>query len=64
VVLSELTFLRTKKNKFKDASSSGQITSAMKKIALKLKKGQYFSIIATIQKDGEFQYIEKEWLVQ
>ncbi|NNE30517.1 MAG: energy transducer TonB, partial [Saprospiraceae bacterium] len=27
VVLSELTFLRTKKNKFKDASSSGQVTS-------------------------------------
>lgn len=64
VQFNELTFLRSKRRKFKDESSSGNITPKMRKLIKKLKPGNYFSIITTIQMDGEFEYIEKEWLIE
>ena len=64
IQFNELTFIRTKKERFKDASSAGQITSAMRKLVRRLKKGNYFSIVATLQIAGQFEYIEKEWLIE
>lgn len=64
VQFNDLTFIRTKGKKFKSESSAGNITKSMRKLAKRLKKGNNFSIIATIQVDGSFSYIEKEWLIE
>jgi len=64
VDISTLLFSCNKKNKILSIQSSGDITSKMRKfIRKKLKKGSLFSIIATIQKDGVFMEIDKEFMV-
>ena len=64
VDVSTLVFSCNKKNKVQSIQSSGAITSKMRKfIKKKLKKGSLFSIIATIQKNGVFMEIDKEFMV-
>ena len=64
VDLSTLNFSCNKNNKVLSIQSSGVITPKMRKfIKKKLKKGSLFSVIATIQKNGVFMEIDKEFIV-
>jgi len=64
VDINTLTFSCNTRNKVQSIQSSGNITPKMRKfIKKKLKKGSLFSIIATIQKNGVFMEIDKEFVV-
>ena len=63
VDLTNLTFSINKNNKVHTAQSNGTISPQMHKMAKKLKKGSLFSIIATIQKKGQFIEIDKEFVI-
>ncbi len=62
--VNALVFSCNKNNKVLSIQSSGVVTPKMRKfIKKKLKKGSLFSVIATIQKDGVFMEIDKEFVV-
>ena len=61
--LASLTFSVNKGSKISSASSSGNITFQMEKLVKRLKKGSLFSVIGTIQVDGQFIEIDKEFMV-
>ncbi len=62
--INNLVFSCNKNNKVFSIQSSGELTAKMRKfIKKKLKKGSLFSVIATIQKDGVFMEIDKEFVV-
>jgi len=63
MTISDLRFSYTKNNKLIQKSSSGKITNDMEKMVKKLKKGGLFSIIATVQKEGKFIEVAKEFKV-
>lgn len=63
MTISDLRFSYTKNNKLIQKGSNGKITDSMEKMVKKLKKGGLFSIIATIQKDGRFIEVAKEFEV-
>ena len=64
VDVNALNFSCNKNNKVSSIQSSGLVTSKMRKfIKKKPKKGSLFSIIATIQKNGVFMEIDKEFIV-
>ena len=63
VSLTNLTFSLNKNNKVHTAQSNGIISPQMQKMAKKLKKGSLFSVIATIQKQGQFIEIDKEFVI-
>ena len=63
VSLTNLTFSLNKNNKVHTAQSNGIISPQMLKMAKKLKKGSLFSVIATIQKQGQFIEIDKEFVI-
>ena len=63
VSLTNLTFSVNKNSKVHTAQSNGTISSQMQKIAKKLKKGSLFSVIATIQKQGKFIEVDKEFFI-
>jgi len=63
VSIASLTFSSNKRNKTLSAKSSGNITSQMKKLVKKLRKGSLFSVIATIQIEGDFVELDKEFIV-
>jgi len=61
--LVSLTFTSNKGNKIRSAQSNGLITAQMEKLIKRLKKGSLFSVIATIQVEGVFIEIDKEFLL-
>lgn len=62
--INDLVFSCNKNNRVLSIQSSGTVTAKMRKfIKRKLKKGSLFSVIATIQKDGVFMEIDKEFIV-
>ena len=63
VELTSLTFSVNKNNKVYTAQSNGNISPQLLKMAKKLKKGSLFSVIATIQKQGQFIEIDKEFVI-
>lgn len=64
VDVNTLVFSCNKNNKVLSIQSSGMVTPKMKKfVKKKLKKGSLFSVIATIQKNGVFMEIDKEFIV-
>jgi len=64
VDINALNFSSNKNNKVSSIQSSGNVTPRMRKfIKKKLKKGSLFSVIATIQKNGVFMEIDKEFIV-
>ena len=63
VPTNELTFSINKRNKYWDASSTGEITAEMIKLVGKVKPGVIFAIVGTIQVKGGFEFVEKEFEV-
>lgn len=61
--ISLLTLSSNKKSKIVSAQSNGTITPQMKKLVKKLRKGSLFSVIVTIQVEGNFIEIDKEFLI-
>ncbi len=59
IPISELLFTYEKNRSYHDAKSNGRLTPAMQKTLRRARKGGTFSIIATIQKDGQFVYVER-----
>jgi TonB family protein len=61
--ISELMFEREREGKFADAQSNGAITNNMQKLVKKLKTGDNFTVTVTVQKKGQFYYIDKNFKV-
>ncbi|MEM6321690.1 MAG: energy transducer TonB [Bacteroidota bacterium] len=62
--VSSLNFSVNKRQKVQRATSSGKITQQMERLVKKLKKGQQFSVIVTVQKNGQFIEAVREYLVE
>lgn len=63
IQIGELLFTYEKKRRYLDAKSNGRLDKKMKKVIKKARKGGDFAVIATIQKDGEFVYVERVFSV-
>lgn len=61
IPLSELLFSFEKNRSYIDAKSNGRLTPELYKVVRRARKGGLFSIVATIQKDGEFVYVERSF---
>ena len=62
--VSELMFEREREGKYADAQSNGTITDNMQKLVKKLKNGDNFTVTVTVQKKGQFYYIDKNFKVE
>ena len=63
VSLASLTFSYNKNNRVASVQSNGSISSEMRRFVKKIKRGSLFSIIASIQKDGGFVEIDREFAI-
>ncbi len=63
ITMSTLQFSYGKNRKLINKASSGNITNAMEKMVKKMRKGGQFSVIATIQKNGQFIEVVKDFMV-
>ena len=63
VPLASLSFSYNKNNKVATIQSNGSITPQMQQFVKKMKKGSLFSIIGSIQKDGTFVEVDKEFMI-
>lgn len=63
MTISGLQFSHGKNNKLSRKRSNGKVTANMEKMVKKLKRGSLFSVMATVQKDGQFIEIVKEFSV-
>lgn len=63
ITISSLQFSYGKNKKLISKASSGKITNTMEKMVKKMKKGGQFSIIASIQKNGQFIEVVKDFLI-
>ena len=59
IPLGELLFTYEKKRIYLDAKSNGKLNKDMRKILKRSRKGGTFAVVATIQRDGEFVYVER-----
>lgn len=59
IPLGEVLFTYEKNRTYLDAKSNGRIDKNMMKVLKRSRKGGVFAIVATIQKDGEFVYVER-----
>ncbi len=62
--VNELMFERERDGKYADAQSNGTITENMQKLVKKLKNGDNFTVTVTVQKKGQFYYIDKNFKVE
>ncbi len=63
--VNELLFERERSGKFADAQSrGGAVTKEMQKIVKKLHKGDNFTVTATVQKKGQFFYVDKTFEIE
>ncbi len=63
MTIAGLQFSYGKNNKLSRQTSNGKITANMEKMVKRLRKGGRFSIIATVQKEGQFIEVVQEFLV-
>jgi hypothetical protein len=61
--INELLFERDRDGKFSEAQGNGKISADMEKLAKKLKAGDIFTITATVQKKGQFYYVDKTYTI-
>ncbi len=61
--VTELIFAYEKKRVYSEASSAGKITSDLKKIITKAKKGGTFSITAVVQVKGELIFVKRAFQI-
>lgn len=62
--INEMMFERERDGKYADAQSNGTITENMQKLVKKLKTGDNFTVTVTVQKKGQFYYIDKNFKVE
>jgi TonB family protein len=62
--INELLFERNRKGKIADAQSHGNVNDDMMKIVKKLKAGDVFTITATVQKKGQFFYVDRSFDIE
>ena len=62
--INELMFERERDGKYIDAQSNGVITDNMQKMVKKLKDGDSFTVTVTVQKRGQFYYVDKNFKVE
>ena len=61
--ISDLSFSRERDEAFEEIHSNGTITPRMVHLVQKLRKGDTFILTATVQKDGQFYYINKPYRI-
>jgi TonB family protein len=61
--INELLFERERNGKFSEAQSSGKVSGDMEKIVKKLKSGDIFTITATVQRKGQFYYVDRSFKI-
>jgi TonB family protein len=62
--INELLFERDRKGKVADAQSNGVVNDDMTKIIKKLKSGDVFTVTATVQKKGQFFYVDRSFDIE
>jgi TonB family protein len=62
--INELLFERDRKGKVADAQSNGVVNDDMAKIIKKLKAGDVFTVTATVQKKGQFFYVDRSFDIE
>ena len=62
--INELLFERDRKGKVADAQSNGVLSEDMTKIVNKLKSGDVFTVTATVQKKGQFFYVDRSFDIE
>ncbi len=62
--INELLFERDRKGKVADAQSNGIVNDDMIKVVEKLKSGDVFTITATVQKKGQFFYVDRSFDIE
>jgi TonB family protein len=62
--INELLFERDRKGKVADAQSNGILNEDMTKIVNKLKSGDVFTVTATVQKKGQFFYVDRSFDIE
>ncbi len=62
--INELLFERNRKGKIADAQSNGVVNEEMMKIVKKLKAGDAFTVTATVQKKGQFFYVDRSFDIE
>jgi TonB family protein len=62
--INELLFERARRGKVADAQSNGIINDNMIKVIKKLKAGDVFTITATVQKKGQFFYVDRSFDIE
>jgi TonB family protein len=62
--INELLFERQRGGKVADAQSNGIVNDDMIKIVKKLKAGDVFTITATVQKKGQFFYVDRSFDIE
>jgi Gram-negative bacterial TonB protein C-terminal len=61
--INELLFERERSGKFLEAQSNGKISSDMEKMVKKMKAGDVFTVTATVQRKGQFYYVDKVFTI-
>ncbi len=61
--INELLFERDRDGKFSEAQSNGKVSADMEKLVKKLKPDDVFTITATVQKKGQFYYVDKTYTI-
>ena len=61
--INELLFERAHDGRYSDAQSNGNITKEMQRIVKKLHRGDTFTVTATVQKKGQFFYVDKSFTI-
>lgn len=62
--INELLFERERDGRYMDAKSSGTVTNEMRRIVKKLHRKDHFTVTATVQKKGQFFYVEKSFTIE
>jgi TonB family protein len=62
--INELLFERDRRGKVADAQSNGIVNDDMMKVVKKLKSGDVFTITATVQKKGQFFYVDRSFDIE
>ena len=62
--INELMFERERDGKFSDAQSNGIVTDDMQKLVKKLKSGDSFTVTVTVQKKGQFFYVDRNFKIE
>ena len=62
--INELLFERERHGRYSDAKSRGSVSKEMQGIVKKLRRGDKFIVTATVQKKGQFFYVDKSFEIE